>query len=137
MTLVVTRSDEETIAIPLWLIYALGLHEGERVEASAIPSVLRITPERASTTLIETNGKHHAEDDDGLERLIAEIKATPPNPNAVHPATKSGEQFRADLEANPPSPELFTFAEWQPLWAAFEAEEKALARAHEIAEGRG
>jgi hypothetical protein len=74
--------------------------------------------------------------DAALTRVVARIKATPPNPAAVHPATKSVDELIADLAANPPSDELLTFAEMWPLWQAFEQELKAMDEADAIRDGR-
>src|SRR5437764_178937 len=63
----------------------------------------------------ETNGFHVPADDDdlpSLEEVVAMIKATPPNPNAVHPATKTVAQLMAELEANPPEKSDITPEEW-------------------------
>ena len=71
-----------------------------------------------------------------LARVIAQIKATPPNPAAIHPPTKSVDELIADLQANPPSDELLTFEEMWPLWQTFEQELKAMDQADAISEGR-
>lgn len=93
----------------------------------------------------ETNGFHLPEHpiteelddpDASLARVIAKIKATPPNPAAIHPATKSVDELIADLQANPPSDELLTFEEMWPLWQTFEQELKAMDQADAISEGR-
>ena len=77
-------------------------------------------------------------DDDlsALEQVVAKIKAMPPNPAAIHPATKTVTELMADLEADPPSGELLTFAELWPQWQAFEQELKVMDEADAITEER-
>jgi hypothetical protein len=87
----------------------------------------------------ETNGFHGpANDDDlpALEEVVTRIKATPPNPDAIHPATKSVDELIADLQANPPSDELLTFEEMWPHWQAFEQELKDMDQADAVRDGR-
>lgn len=89
--------------------------------------------------VVETNGVHATADDDAipsLEEVVAMIKATPPNPDAIHPATKTVAQLIAEFEANPPSDELLTFAEMWPQWQAFEQELKAMDQADAMRDGR-
>lgn len=89
--------------------------------------------------VVEANGFHApAYDDDllSLEEVVAMIKATPPNPNAIHPATKTVADLMAELEANPPEKSDITPEEWDRLWAEFEQGLKAADRADDIAEGR-
>lgn len=68
-----------------------------------------------------------------LEEVVAEIKALPPNPAAIRPATGS----LAEALANSPHDPDFDLETWQRDWAKIEAEMKAIDRANEIAEGRG
>jgi hypothetical protein len=78
-----------------------------------------------------------AETDAELEELIARIKATPPYPAAIRPATGSlAEALAAGLAAES-GDEGFDPEEWQRRWAAVEQEMKAVTRANDIAEGRG
>lgn len=89
--------------------------------------------------VVETNGFHAPADDDALlslEEVVAMIKATPPNPDAIHPATKTVAELMAELAANPPEKSDITPEEWDRLWAEFEQELKAADRADDIAEGR-
>lgn len=65
--------------------------------------------------------------------LVAEIKATPPNPTAVRPATGS----LAEALQNAPEDPDFDLESWTQQWDAIEAEIKAINRADAIAEGRG
>ncbi len=77
-----------------------------------------------------------AEADDAwptLAEVVAEIRALPPNPAAIRPATGS----LAEALANSPHDPDFNLATWQRAWAKIEAEMKAINRANEIAEGRG
>lgn len=71
-----------------------------------------------------------------LEELVARIRATPPNPKAVHPPTKTVEEVLAALEASPSPESDITPEEWDRMWAAFEQELKAVDRAKDIEEGR-
>ena len=95
-----------------------------------------------SLPVYETNGFHatadQLADDDSLtlEEIVAMIKATPPNPNAIHPATKTAAELIAELEADPPEASDITPDEWDRLWAAFEAELKAADYAAALSEGR-
>jgi cell pole-organizing protein PopZ len=74
-----------------------------------------------------------ADDAPTLEEVVAQIKATPPNPAAIHPATAS----LADLLLDAPEDPDFDLERWTQQWAAVEAEMKAITRANDIAEGRG
>jgi prevent-host-death family protein len=65
--------------------------------------------------------------------LVERIKATPPNPAAIHPATAS----LAELLQNAPEDPDFDLETWTRQWDAIEAEMKAIDRADDIAEGRG
>ena len=142
MTLTVTYSDEDTIALPAWLMKTLGLQVGQPIETIASHHFLYFTSPTQNghlhngvqngSTLTESE---EDEDEQSLEALIAEIKAIPPNPSLVTLPTKSGAELLAELDASPPSSELFSFDEWQVLWKKFEEEEDALEIAHEIAEG--
>jgi hypothetical protein len=88
----------------------------------------------------EMNGIHAYSEDDAsdtsLARIIARVKAMPPNPDAIERATKSADDLAADLQINPPSGELLTFEEIWPLWQAFEQELKAFEQADAIRDGR-
>ena len=131
MNLVIAHSDEHTIAIPAWLMQTLGLQEGDQVEAVVSSNTLHlIAPQHAQGSYAD-DGENRP---DQLEELVAQIKALPPSLSAVHPATKSVDQLRAELKMDPPSAELFTFQEWQNLWSAFEEEQKALELTKELAE---
>ena len=69
----------------------------------------------------------------GMIALVERIKATPPNPAAIHPATAS----LAELLQNAPEDPDFDLETWMRQWDAIEAEMKAIDRADDIAEGRG
>lgn len=71
--------------------------------------------------------------DPEMMALVAEIKATPPNPTAVRPATGS----LAEALQNAPEDPDFDLESWTQQWDAIEAEIKAIDRADDIAEGRG
>lgn len=73
------------------------------------------------------------DDSPTLGQVIAEIKATRPDPAGFHPATQSlAEQF-----ANSPDDPSFDARTWNRQWTAIEAEMKAVTRANDLAEGRG
>ncbi len=65
--------------------------------------------------------------------LVERIKATPPNPAAIHPATAS----LAELLQNAPEDPDFDLETWTRHWDVIEAEMKAIDRADDMAEGRG
>jgi prevent-host-death family protein len=71
--------------------------------------------------------------DPELVALVEQIKATPPNPDAIHPATTS----LAELLQDAPEDADFDLETWTRQWNAIEAEMKASDRADDIAEGRG
>jgi prevent-host-death family protein len=71
--------------------------------------------------------------DPELVALVERIKATPPNPAAIRPATGS----LAEALQNAPEDPDFDLETWTRQWAAIEAEMKAIDRADDIAEGRG
>ena len=71
--------------------------------------------------------------DPELVALVERIKATPPNPAAIHPATASLAELLQDAPEDPD----FELETWTRQWAAIEAEMKAIDRADDIAEGRG
>jgi plasmid stability protein len=94
-----------------------------------------ISPEKLALNILTAALEVEAEPDDypTLEEVVAQIKATPPNPAAIHPATAS----LADLLENAPHDPDFDLESWTKQWAAVEAEMKAITRANDIAEGRG
>ena len=65
--------------------------------------------------------------------LVERIKATPPNPATIRPATGS----LAEALQNAPENPDFDLETWTRQWDAVEAEMKAIDRANDIAEGRG
>lgn len=71
--------------------------------------------------------------DPELVALVERIKATPPNPAAIRPATGS----LAEALQNAPEDPNFDLKTWTRQWDAIEAEMKAIDRADDIAEGRG
>lgn len=75
------------------------------------------------------------EEDDwpSLDEIVARIKATPPDPASIHPATQS----LAELLAASPRDPAFDLEQWNREWARVEAEMKAIELANERAEGRG
>jgi plasmid stability protein len=79
--------------------------------------------------LLDELEEHGASD---LSAVVAAIRATPPNPQALHPARGS---LIAALTPEPVD-DGFDLAAWQEAWTAAEAEVDALARADDRAEGR-
>ncbi|HRV95163.1 MAG TPA: type II toxin-antitoxin system Phd/YefM family antitoxin [Anaerolineae bacterium] len=71
--------------------------------------------------------------DPELIALVERIKATPPNPAVVHPATAS----LSELLQNAPDDPDFDLESWTQQWQAIESQMKAIDRADDIAEGRG
>jgi len=80
----------------------------------------------------EQNG-WQLDDDDGptLEEVMAKIKATPPNPAAIHPATESLLDYLLSVPDDPD----FDEKAWNRDWARVEAAMKARDRANDMAEG--
>jgi hypothetical protein len=64
--------------------------------------------------------------------VVARIRATPPNPRSVRPATGS----LAEALRNAPEDPDFDLAAWNQAWAAVETNMKTVTRANDIAEGR-
>jgi len=67
------------------------------------------------------------------EAVVEKIRATPPNPRGLRPATGS----LADALRQAPSVADFDLAAWNQAWTTVEAELNALTRANDIAESRG
>jgi len=67
------------------------------------------------------------------EEVVARIRATPPNPGSIRPASGS----LADALRNAPRDPDFSLEVWQRQWRQVEAEMRAITRANDIAEGRG
>lgn len=70
-------------------------------------------------------------EDTALEEIVAQIKATPPNPASFRPATGS---LLEALENAPDDPD-FDLERWNREWSIVEAEMKAITRLNDIAEG--
>jgi hypothetical protein len=68
-----------------------------------------------------------------LEEIVARIRATPPNPSLIRPATGN---LADSLIASPDDP-CFDLESWKRQWSVVEAELKAITRADDVAEGRG
>jgi plasmid stability protein len=64
---------------------------------------------------------------------VARVQAAPPNPAQVRPATAD----LADLLHAAPGDPCFELENWKRQWSDIEPEMKAIARANDIAEGRG
>ena len=67
-----------------------------------------------------------------VEDVVARIKALPPNPNSIRPATESLQKL---LQNAPDDPE-FDVDEWQEAWTSVETEMKEVTRTNSLAEGR-
>jgi plasmid stability protein len=65
-----------------------------------------------------------------LEEIVAQIKATPPDPTAIHPAQGSLGDALASLATDPD----FDVEAWQRQWDEVEAEMKARDRSDAIAD---
>lgn len=83
------------------------------------------------TAALESDAE--ANDDPTPEEVVAQIKAIPPNPAAIRPATGS----LAEALQNAPRDPDFDLDAWTKQWAAVEAEMKAITQANDMAEGRG
>ncbi|MBI4671514.1 MAG: hypothetical protein HY741_07590 [Chloroflexi bacterium] len=68
------------------------------------------------------------------EQVVAKIKALPPEPQSIHPATALVAQVLKDM---PPEPSDFDLEQWRHEWEASEEELKRITREDDIAEGRG
>ncbi|MDP9312440.1 MAG: hypothetical protein M3R24_16410 [Chloroflexota bacterium] len=67
-----------------------------------------------------------------LDAVVANIKATAPNPRNIRPAQGS----LADVLRRAPKNDAFDLDLWQKDWAAVEAEMRAVTQADDLAEGR-
>jgi hypothetical protein len=67
------------------------------------------------------------------DEVVAKIRSTPPNPSGIRPATAS----LADALSNAPDDPSFDLQDWTRRWIAVEGELKSVARANDVAEGRG
>jgi len=120
--------EAETKAEAIYNIEQLALtllHQSEVIQLELpIPPMLET----------EQNGWQLDDDDDGptLEEVMAKIKATPPNPAAIHHATGSLAEYLAKTNLIDPD---FDVEAWNRDWARVEAEMKARDRANDIAEG--
>lgn len=61
-----------------------------------------------------------------LEALLAQIKATPPNPAMIIPPTQSLAEVVAYWQARPVEDTAMTPDEWDHLWAEFECQQKII-----------
>ena len=51
-----------------------------------------------------------------LEEVVAQIKATPPNPQQIQRATKTVAEVLADWQETPPAEPRLTTEEWEQSW---------------------
>lgn len=82
----------------------------------------------------EQNGKPSL--DAALDELVMRIRATPPNPASIIPASLSFDEVERLWRANAAQGSDISPAEWDRLWAEFEQEQKQLDWADDRAEGR-
>lgn len=86
---------------------------------------------------VTANGMHVAQDPDDeshptLEEVVALIKATPPNPDAIEYGNKVGDKAYLQYLLESPPTDTLTFTEWEEQWAVFERELKELDQARAI-----
>jgi len=137
VTLLITSTEQDRITLPEWLLSALHLQAGQEVAAIVENGDLRFTVVQSPVNgSVDEPSVSESEALADLAAIVARIKILPKDPKNIEPATKTAAELLADLEANPPSKDLFTFAGWDQLWAQFEAEQKAFERADDIREGR-
>ncbi len=92
-------------------------HYEQLLQQATTPTVPRVDPETIRN-------------DPEMIALVEQIKAEPPNPAAIRPATGS----LAEALQNAPEDPDFDLETWTRQWAAVEAEMKAIDRANDIAE---
>ena len=59
-----------------------------------------------------------------LEEVVAQIKATPPNPQQIQRATKTIDKVMTEWAENPPDEPRLTTEEWEQTWWAVRQEMK-------------
>lgn len=117
------------------MVVTLDLPEELAAKLQSKAEMAELAPEELALTLLAealADGETEEEEFPTLEEIVAKIRATPPNPACIHPATAS----LADLLENAPHDPDFDLATWTRQWAEIEAEMKAITRANDIAEGR-
>ncbi len=71
-----------------------------------------------------------------LDAAIARVRALPVDPGLIHQPTGSLEQYLEESIAREDKENAdFDLGDWQKEWDAFEAEQKAVDRADDVAEG--
>ena len=70
---------------------------------------------------------------ESIDEVVARIKAIPPAPGKVRPASPD----LAGLLGSAPEDPDFNLEEWRQSWALVEGEMRSLTRANDFAEGRG
>ncbi len=88
---------------------------------------------QATTQTVPPVDPETIRNDPEMIALVEQIKAEPPNPATIRPATGS----LAEALQNAPEDPDFDLETWTRQWDAIEAEMKAIDRADDIAEGRG
>jgi len=91
----------------------------------------------AQEIVVELLDQNLEEDIDAeLKALVARIRALPPDPSLIRPATGSLKEYlRESLAREAEAGEAFDEEAWQRDWDAIEAEMKAISRANDLAEG--
>ncbi len=92
----------------------------------------QLSVERFAISLLTEAIESESESDTPLQ-VVARIRATPPNPSRIRPATAN----LADVLRASPGDPCFDLENWNRQWSAIEAERKAVTRANDLAEGRG
>ncbi|MCQ3973387.1 MAG: hypothetical protein DPW09_08090 [Anaerolineae bacterium] len=107
------------------MVVTLDLPEELAAKLQSKAEMAHLPPAELALNLLaealETGGTEWA-DDLTLEELVAQIKATPPNPASIRPATGS----LAEALQNAPHDPDFDLAAWTKEWAEIEAEMKAI-----------
>jgi hypothetical protein len=108
----------------------IQLPEALRQRAESIASERGSTIDDLVQELLEEYLAHN--DQPSLEKVVAKIKATPPNPSNFHPATQSLAEL---LTASPQDPS-FDLEVWNREWAVAEREMKTITHENDRVEGR-
>ena len=128
MTMTVTLSAELSAQLQA---YAQQLHLSPEV---VVEQVLT-----AALSVQETNGFHGSDtpapstagtDDAELAAVIAQIKATPPNPMAIEQGSKVDDKVYLQYLLEHSPTDTLTMVEWEVYWPLVEQELKELDRTH-------
>jgi predicted transcriptional regulator len=103
----------------------------EKLLADSLP-VYEANGDAAEHSQAETPDDPEAE----LAQIVAQIKATPPNPDAIECGEKVDDLNYIQYLLDTPPTDTLTAEEWEHYWPEVEQELKELDRAPEIAKGR-